>query len=252
MYIKKNGKSGGKTIKLTFEYVKEKFSERGWELLSTEYKNAHTLLDYVCDKGHKHSIQWANFQQGYGCPECSYERLSELKRMSYDEVKGYIEEQGCFLLSDSYRNAHQKLLIQCPNGHVFSMNFDKFKIGQRCPCCMGSSGEKEVRKCLNEIGIEFIEQKRFEDCRNILPLPFDFFIPSLNVCIEYDGEQHFLKNCFGDKDGKVLLETQRRDKIKTQYCLDNNIKLIRIPYWEMNNIKKILEQTINQLKTFND
>ena len=112
MYIKKNGKSGGKTIKLTFEYVKEKFSERGWELLSTEYKNAHTLLDYVCDKGHKHSIQWANFQQGYGCPECSYERLSELKRMSYDEVKRYIEEQGCFLLSDSYRNAHQKLLIR--------------------------------------------------------------------------------------------------------------------------------------------
>ena len=245
MYVKKNRKSGGNKERLTLEYVKEKFSERGWELLSTEYKNAHTLLDCICSKGHRHSIQWANFQQGYGCPKCHYEHLSELKRMSYDDVKEHIKEQGYELISDTYRNAHQKLLIQCPNGHIFSMNFDKFKIGQRCPICMGSSGEKEIRSCLEEMKVSFVEQKRFKDCRSVLPLPFDFFIPSLNVCIEYDGEQHFLINCFGDKDGKALLETQKRDNIKTQYCSDNNIKLIRIPYWEFNNIEKILKETIN-------
>ena len=245
MYIKKNKKSGGKTTKLTLEYVKEKFAEKGWELLSTEYKNAHTLMDYICDKGHKHSIQWANFQQGFGCPQCHYEHLSEIKRMSYEDVEKYIEKQGYLLLSDKYKNAHQKLLIQCPHGHIFTMNFDKFKSGQRCPICIGSNGEKEIRSCLNDLEIDFVEQKRFGDCRSILPLPFDFYIPSLNICIEYDGEQHYLKNCFGDKDGKALLETQKRDEIKTQYCKENNIKLIRIPYWEFKNIKNILKQTIN-------
>lgn len=65
------------------------------------------------------------------------------------------------------------------------------------------------------------------------------------MCIEYDGEQHFLKGCFGDTNGQVLLETQKRDNIKTQYCLDNNIKLVRIPYWEFNNIENILKQAIN-------
>ena len=127
MYVKKNKKSGGKTKKLTLEYVRNKFEEKGWTLLSTEYKNAHTLLDYVCDKGHKHSIQWANFQQGFGCPDCHFEHLSELKRMSYEEVKEYIEDQGYKLLSNTYKNAHQKLEIECPDGHIFKMNFDKFK-----------------------------------------------------------------------------------------------------------------------------
>ena len=245
MYVKKNRKSGGKTVKLTLEYAKEKFAEKGWTLLATEYKNAHTPMEYMCNKGHKHSIQWANFQQGFGCPDCHYEHLSEIKRMPFEEVKAFIEQQSYKLLSENYKNAHQKLLLECPHGHIFTMNFDKFKSGQRCPICIGSSGEKEVRKYLNQLEIEFIEQKRFEECRNILPLPFDFYIPSLNMCIEYDGEQHFLKGCFGDTKGQVLLETQKRDNIKTQYCLDNNIKLIRIPYWEFNNIENILKQAIN-------
>ena len=245
MYVKKNKKSGGKTKKLTLEYVRNKFEEKGWTLLSTEYKNAHTLLDYVCDKGHKHSIQWANFQQGFGCPDCHFEHLSELKRMSYEEVKEYIEDQGYKLLSNTYKNAHQKLEIECPDGHIFKMNFDKFKIGQKCPICIGSSGEKEIRQYLEYMDIKFIEQYRFKDCRNVLPLPFDFYLPSHNICIEYDGEQHYLKGCFQDKDGEKLKQTQTRDNIKTQYCLDNNIKLIRIPYWDFDKIKSILEKAIN-------
>ena len=94
MYVKKNRKSGGKTVKLTLEYVKEKFAEKGWTLLATEYKNAHTPMEYICNKGHKHSIQWANFQQGFGCPDCHYEHLSEIKRMPFEEVKAFIEQQG--------------------------------------------------------------------------------------------------------------------------------------------------------------
>ena len=82
-------------------------------------------------------------------------------------------------------------------------------------------------------------------------LPFDFYIPDLNICIEYDGEQHFEPVDFGGK-GKEYAEKrfkaqQKRDNIKTEYCKNNNIKLIRIPYWEFDNVENILKQELNIL-----
>ena len=79
-------------------------------------------------------------------------------------------------------------------------------------------------------------------------MPFDFAIFEKNLdlkcLIEHDGEQHY-KICKNFKmSSKDLSEIQRRDKIKTDYCLKNNIKLIRIPYWEKNNIEKILSKEL--------
>ena len=74
-------------------------------------------------------------------------------------------------------------------------------------------------------------------------MPFDFYLPDFNILIEYDGQQHFKPIDFAGKGEewaiKNMLETQRRDNIKTQYCKDNNIKLIRIPYFEFENIEQI-------------
>jgi hypothetical protein len=64
------------TTMLTYEFVKEAFKKVGYELLSTEYVNAHTKLDYVCNRGHHHSIIWNSFQQGDTCPTCSTENMS--------------------------------------------------------------------------------------------------------------------------------------------------------------------------------
>ena len=61
--------------------------------------------------------------------------------------------------------------------------------------------------------------------------------------IEYDGKQHFKPvDIFGGQDG--FEETQLHDQIKTQYCKDNNIELIRIPYWEKDNIEEILNHKL--------
>jgi very-short-patch-repair endonuclease len=72
---------------------------------------------------------------------------------------------------------------------------------------------------------------------------FDFFIPEFNTCIEYDGRQHFEPiEYFG---GFYSLEKQRiKDKIKDNFCKNNNIKLIRIPYYEFDNIEKILNYSL--------
>ena len=75
-------------------------------------------------------------------------------------------------------------------------------------------------------------------------MPFDFYLPKYNILIEYDGKQHFLYGGFGI-DLLEFMNLKYRDNIKTKYCEDNNIKLIRIPYWEFDNVEKILELELN-------
>lgn len=101
-----------------------------------------------------------------------------------------------------------------------------------------STGEIAVEKSLNILGIAFEKQKTFENCKLQQYLRFDFYIPSLNTCIEYDGEYHY-------KNIRDSLEyTKKRDEIKNKYCKDNNIKLVRIPYFEKENIHKIIEEIV--------
>lgn len=85
------------------------------------------------------------------------------------------------------------------------------------------------------------EKKRFDGCKNQKKLPFDFYLNDFNIIIEYDGIQHF-KPSFNEKEFKNI---KVNDEIKNKFCKDNNIKLIRIPYWEFENIENILESVIN-------
>ena len=74
-------------------------------------------------------------------------------------------------------------------------------------------------------------------------MPFDFYLPDYNMCIEYDGIQHFEPTeCFGGE--KRFLETQQNDLIKTRYCEQNDIILLRIRYNE--NINEILDANLSE------
>lgn len=111
-----------------------------------------------------------------------------------------------------------------------------------------SIGERTIREWLELNNISFKREVRFEDCRRYNTLPFDFAIynkdKSLNCLIEFDGEQHFkyIPYWHGSEEG--FQEQQLRDNIKTKYCKDNNIKLIRIPYTKINNINQILSYNL--------
>lgn len=226
-------------LKYTIDMVKEKFKERGYILLSKEYKNSKTKMKCLCPNNHEYETTLDNLLRGYGCPQCAGQVIT------YKDVKEAFEKEGFTLLSKEYKNAITKLEYICPKGHRHSVSWNSFKNGARCPKCNESKGEKAIEDYLVKNNIEYIPQYRFDNCRNLLPLPFDFYIPSLNVCIEFDGIQHFkVRNYFNDTE-EGLKERQRLDNIKTQYCLDNNIKLIRISYLEVDNIENILTQTLN-------
>lgn len=103
--------------------------------------------------------------------------------------------------------------------------------------------KKIIAKYLDNKNIKYERQYKFDDCRSKDKLPFDFYIPSKNIVIEYDGKQHYeIVDYFGGFDDFV--GTKIRDTIKTIYCKENNIKLIRIPYWDFDKIEEILEKEL--------
>lgn len=104
-----------------------------------------------------------------------------------------------------------------------------------------SKGEVRIKNFLKKENIEFIYQKRFyhEDLSYQI---FDFFLPNLNLAIEYNGEQHYIENNFF---ATSLAEQKRSDKRKELYCKKNNIELLIIPYWEYNKIEEILKGVVS-------
>jgi very-short-patch-repair endonuclease len=101
-----------------------------------------------------------------------------------------------------------------------------------------SAGEKRILNYLKRKNIKFVTQKKFDDCKNIYRLPFDFYLPDYNVLIEFDGEQHFKKSNFSKSDeiNRMKFEQiQKNDRIKTRYCAKNNIILLRFDTKDLAN-----------------
>lgn len=104
-----------------------------------------------------------------------------------------------------------------------------------------SLGEMTIAAILKELNIFYYQEYRFSDCVNPdtgRVLPFDFYLPDYNCCIEYDGSQHFIAVENGWNNKEHLEKIQYRDSIKNKYCKDNNIHLIRIPYYQYSKINK--------------
>lgn len=136
-----------------------------------------------------------------------------------------------------------KVIITCPIHGDFSQTPNSHLQGIGCPSCQESKGEKLISKFLNKNDILYYRQHKFTECKNIYQLPFDFYIPSLRTAIEFDGLQHFQPiEYFGGLQAYESLKSN--DKIKSDYCEDNYINLIRIRYDEIDKIEKILKENI--------
>ena len=116
--------------KLTYDFIKIEFEKEGYTLLSTEYKNANTKLDYICPNGHHHSTSWLNFQQKHFCPFC-YGNT----KLTYEYVKQEFEKAGYTLLSKEYINNRQKLEYTCDKGHIHKISWKDFLHGYGCLTC---------------------------------------------------------------------------------------------------------------------
>lgn len=123
-----------------------------------------------------------------------------------------------------------------------------------CPYCNLSGGELKMLLTLDSFNINYKRQHSFKDCRNILPLKFDAFDLENNIAFEYNGEQHYFPIKMRSKkydSEKQFVLTQKRDSIKREYCKNNNIHLIIIPYWEKDNMSIYLKNEFKRRNIYN-
>lgn len=186
-----------------------------------------------CNKGHLYKQDRRNLLANKGC------KLCYLKNKSFDveDIKiQFLKIHGNYFSYNfkQYKNVHSKIEIICNKGHRFEQKVSNHLQGKGCPICRESLGERIISFFLDKHNIQYIKQKKFDNCKYINKLSFDFYIPIINTLIEYDGIQHFepIKLFGGEEEFK---KTQIRDKIKTEYCVNNNIQFVRISY--MDNIE---------------
>ena len=211
-----------------------------------EYINAYKKIECECLKcQHKWSVTPHDLLKGVGCPKCKAINTRNLRIKSNQQfTKEMALINPDIIILGKYNGNKNKIRCQCKKcNNEWNAIPSSLLMGVGCPRCKSSKGELKVSRYLEKNQVDYIPQYKFKNCRDIQPLPFDFYLPDYNMCIEYDGELHFKEiEHFGGKEHLEL--QQKHDNIKTKYCQDNNIKLLRIPYWEFDNIEKILENKL--------
>jgi len=209
-----------------------------YDYSNVDYKGAKVPVEIICPKHGAFLQAPSNHLNGAGCPKCGVERTSLLTKHTTDEfidVVKKIHRNKYDYSKVNYEGSRIPVEIICPKHGVFSQLPGNHLKGMGCPRCSESKGELLVNDILTNKEIDFVRQKKFLDCRltskikKCRPLPFDFYIPELNTCIEYDGAQHYIP--VEKWGGEEKFKKQKIvDKFKNQYCKKNGIKLIRIPY----------------------
>lgn len=144
------------------------------------------------------------------------------------------------VLNRAYPNKDKKRVYwncRCSCGREVIVRGDTLKNQISCGHSTISSGELLIAKLLSNMQIPFETQKTFNNLKDKSYLKLDFFLTDKNIAIEYQGEQHYESiDFFG---GKERLEIQiSHDNIKREYCQQNNIKLIEIPYWDYDKLNE--------------
>lgn len=221
---------------------KEKFGDK-YDYSKCEYTGAVNNIILLCKEcGNEFAINAHGHLRTIdgGCKNCAVKKVSETKRITQDEI---IEK--CKKRSDKYDyskikyiDAYTKIEIVCKkHGSFWMLPYNFYGNKQDCPKCFLSKMEEKVSNYLKNKNIFFETQKTFDDLIDTRKLSYDFYIPSRNLLIECQGEQHYRPvNIFGGiKQFRLQLH---HDWMKRKYARDNNIKLLAIPYWE--DVDKIL------------
>lgn len=192
------------------------------------------------------------------CPRCAkrsaYLKMRKTDQEFRDEMKNHLPH---IIPIDEYVNGTTPIRFYCTKHNVYYTKTPNQVLCNKngCPKCVPKYAENSVADVLDEFGVEYIREYTFEECRDKYKLPFDFYLPEYNVAVEYDGEDHYMpinRNGRGEKVSVDKLKyTQHHDKIKNDYCVANGVGLIRIPYWEKNNLEEFIRQQLSTVCNIN-
>lgn len=247
-------KERGKRYRIATDVIKQKCDK-----LNLEYHDRYndddeqcTFVKYICprhrDKGIQ-SIRWETLRTAsIDCPFCyGRGKTTEEVRKELVKINDTYEYVG------EYRRFEDDALCKCKIcGNIWTTSMHSLLQGSGCPKCAMSRGEKMVIFVLDKFGVAYVPQYTFDDCVLINKLRFDFYLPEYNAIIEYDGIQHYEPVDFANKGKEwateLLVKNQERDVFKNTYCEKRHIPLLRIPYWEYENIETIIDKFIKDIQ----
>lgn len=214
-----------KQNKLNTDIIKE-LEKKNLKIIN--YNGCRNKAKFFCERhGYYDSFIYLILKSKTGCPKCTKDNF-----LIFQKEK-FINESK--LVWNNILNIDYTTLDYNGSKRKFKVNSDIGVISQIPQNHINgfipssSTGETILELFLKKNNISYEKQKTFNGCINKRRLRFDFFLTEKNICIEYNGAQHYhpVKN-FG---GQERYEQQiKNDKIKEKYCSDNNITLIIISY----------------------
>ena len=222
----------------TEKEVVDAYKNYGYKLLSSyqEYIDNggnHARLSCVDKDGYKYSTSLGSLSNG----NAGNNKFSTSNPFASENLQKWCDDNNVKLqVLQQLDDIHAKFEVKCSCGSTYVAEaYEIMTLGRtRCPSCSKRESRLELktREWLEENNIPFIPEYRFDDCRDIRSLPFDFKCDWNNniILIEVDGGQHYYVTQWTNEE--ILKEQKRRDNIKTKYCKDNGYILLRIPFWD--------------------
>lgn len=240
-------------------FVKKAIKKFGdeYDYSLVDYKGCYIPIDIICKKHGIFQMGPTYHLSGHRCPKCVSEEMTKLRSSTTEEFvqKAKLIHGDKYDYSKvSYIDRWKPVIIICPLHGDFEQTPNIHLAGCGCPFCKQTKGESAIEEFLKENNIKYIKEYQIPNTSlfcNRKYLLVDFCLPEHNTFIEYNGQQHYYPvSIFGGKD---YYATQvERDMTLRQYCLENKIKLIEIPYTKRKEINKILTQILTQKRRKND
>lgn len=242
--------TSGKSTKCILCAERERFKDYSGETFSEitlisfdRREDNKTYWICKCSCGKTESMEIGSIINGHR-KTCGHNfKVSSIKigdvfsKLKVIEDVGIINKKHCFLC-----------ICECGNTTI-SQNSHLLSGGKTSCGCILSRGEREIEIVLKKLDTYSERQKIFPRCKYVRYLRFDFYIPVYNLCIEYQGKQHYIENCFSYKNSEDLKEIQKRDIVKRNFCKKEKINFLEIPYWEFNNIESIITEKLYDINS---
>lgn len=225
-----------------------------YDYSSVEYKDIWTKVKIICPV---HGEFWQvpeDHVKGCGCPKCGNIRMRSMKMKPAEvflaEARKTHGSRFDYSLA-RYTGCFSRVKIICPRHGVFRQTPHDHLAGRGCPACSRSLGERTIELWLEDKGYarkkDYFSEHKFSDLYDKSEkdlLRYDFYIPSKNLLVEYNGEQHYKETAWFQDTRKAFLLRKHHDWLKRKYARDHGIRLLVIPFTEFSSIDKILVEAL--------
>lgn len=246
--------------------LKADFKNRGYRLLTETPKTKKEKVEYECLKHLDKGVQEISITKFYdrhqGCKYCGLEINAMHRAVDEKECMKLTQSKGLNFIKSYLEDGRTKIDFTCDKHkdkgvQTFSITQMR-KTRSGCKYCNMATytNEERINSLLESWGLLFERQRSFKECRDKNAMPFDFYIPDFNLLIEYQGEQHYCVIPRGSMTEQEAIDNleliQKHDEIKREYCSENNINYIEIPYWESEDIENFLFDKFIEIGIFEE